>query len=176
MAAEWFVQRREADGRPHDPRVAKRLADQAARAAAAAAGEPGAAGARPGERGAGRVLRGPMPGEEGELLRLMRAAAAEAAAAEAAGAAAATDTQIAPPAPRRRVVGVTAREMAAMRSALPSPKKMKGLKLAEELEMKASGERARAASLSPCLRAGLAAGRRGMAPGPAATAPGEQEV
>jgi hypothetical protein len=139
VAAEWFVQRRDADGRPHDPRAAKRLSEQAAAAAGGLLRD-----------GRGRAVRGPAPGEDDELMRLMRAAAVSAAAPApapappgqrrqqpgAAGEGAAAPQQQAP----ARRVAVTAREMAAMRSSLPSPRKFKGAKLAQELEIKQSGE------------------------------------
>lgn len=129
------------EGRPHDPRVAKRLSEQAARTAAtaAAAGANGAA--------ASTVLpRGPMPGEEDELMRLMRtAAAAQQRQQQQQRAAAAGDAEegvgVAVRGAKR--VAVTAREMAALKSALPSPKKFKGAKLAEQLEIKQAGERLR---------------------------------
>ncbi|KAI8474414.1 MAG: hypothetical protein J3K34DRAFT_493710 [Monoraphidium minutum] len=156
VAAEWFVQRRDVDGRPHDPRAAKRLAERAA----AASGRGG--------------RRGPMPGEEEELLRVMRAAAAAAAGAaggaasgapapgsraarEAAAAAAAAAGGGGGP----RVVGVTAREMAAIRSSLPSPRKFKGSRLAEELEIRRGGDGAvEIGGVQYVLRSGAAQWRR----------------
>jgi hypothetical protein len=175
VAVEWFTQRRDADGRPHDPKVAKRLQEQAARTAAAAAGlapedgsdDDGGGFNADGGRGARkkRVARGPLPGEEDELMLLMRKAAADAVAAgwipaPPAGLTAADRGGKAGAARRasgeqregaegggdggrfgaKKRVAVTARELAGMRSSLPSPNKLKGVKLAEQLEMKQSGE------------------------------------
>jgi hypothetical protein len=130
----WFSARRLMDGLPDDPRAAKR------------AGMGGAAGDAPatprrGRRGGaldydgvdpwapegGDAPETTDPGHDARRRAEAAAAAADAAAAEAAAA-------------RKRVSRLTARGLSALRSALPSPAKLKGARLAEELGLQAAAD------------------------------------
>lgn len=127
VVLEWFAARREMDGLPHNPR--------AARNATAAAAARGAAAALADALLPPELL--PRRAHQAAAAGAAQAAAAAAAAAEAAlaasDAAAGAEQQ-----PAQRVQRLTARELATLRSALPSPRKAKGARLAEELGVRAA--------------------------------------
>jgi hypothetical protein len=123
------------DGVPHNPRQAKLLAHNNAAAAAAAQQAPAAAPAAA------------VPPQQAQQKQKQQQPAGtdSAAAAAAAGPA---------------VSRLTARELAALRSALPSPNKFKGAKLAEELGIKAgTGPEIEISGITFVARDGAAAWR-----------------
>ncbi len=111
---EWFTARREADGRPHNPRAAKRAAE----AAGSSGWEPSSASAGTDKSSSADIARRELLalfGGEGSVLPT--AAGADSA-------------------PAKRTVVLTQRELTQLRSSLPSPNKRKGIKLAEQLSIK----------------------------------------
>lgn len=130
VVQEWFTARREMDGLPDNPRLAKK--------AAAAAGRTDAQQSiltfTPQQQ---QRQQQPVPQAALDRLTVKQLQAQHSPAAAAAAAAAG-------PAVSR----LTARDLATLRSSLPSPKKFKGAKLSEELGIK-EGE---SAGLSSCIR------------------------
>lgn len=132
---EWFAARREMDGLPDNPRKAKELAA----AAAAARGSKAPQQQLQGIVDGGNSLQPLLPAE----LLTPRAAAAQAVTQqqqqldEASSLPQQTQQQQQQQQGRVRVQSLTAREMAALRSSLPSPRKQKGEKLKQELGIKA---------------------------------------
>lgn len=117
IVLDWFTARREMDGLPDNPRAAKQLAATAKRA-----------------------LDAPQPLLPAEMLPQQRQPKQQQSpAADAAAATAPADgqQQQKQQQERARVQSLTAREMAALRSGLPSPRKQKGEKLKQELGVKA---------------------------------------
>jgi hypothetical protein len=118
---DWFTARREMDGLPDNPRAAKQLAATARRA-----------------------LDAPQPLLPSEFLPLRsqpKQQQQQQQAAVSVGAAADASPQQQQQQARARVQSITTREMAALRSALPSPRKQKGEKLKQELGIKAGKTR-----------------------------------
>jgi hypothetical protein len=113
---DWFTARREMDGLPDNPRAAKQLAATAKRA-----------------------LHPLQPLLPSDMLPQQQQPKQQTPPPAAADAAAGGQQQQKQQQERVRVQSLTAREMAALRSGLPSPRKQKGEKLKQELGVKAGG-------------------------------------
>lgn len=123
LVLDWFTARRQMDGLPDNPRAAKQLAATARRALAADARQP--------------LLPADMlPTPRQQPKQQQQAAQPAEELVQAASTPAQQQQQ-----QQARVQAMTARELAALHSGLPSPRKQKGENLKQELGFK-SGESA----------------------------------